>query len=140
MPINANPGSKLNISLKLDMGLPESERPFFVSQFLTARESRKIERDLGALSLEIDEDKAIAGVEAVILSVVTGWDRMKLRGEPVEWGTPLHDFLSYGEIWELARELTNAPLVTENDKKKSLSQPTTTQGNSATDAITKANA
>lgn len=124
MPLCAEPTDTLPYSLTTDAAKPEAERPVFVFQHLTERESRKVRRLINS-AYEIrstDEDKAAALLGEAIAVGLVDVRRVKFRGQPVTVKQEPQDYLKTGELWELAWATLTAPMPTTEEKKSSESE------------------
>lgn len=140
MPLSADPDDVLDLWLAVDEQKPLAERPTFQMRFQTERESRAYRRALLSSRDETDPEKSADLVDAAARAQLIGWKNMKLRGADVPYPTPLSEFLSTSEVWELAYAILRRPQLEEEAKKKSLSPSIDARASSAKDAPTPANA
>lgn len=134
MPINANPDSYVKVSLSSDSEIPEDKRPKFLVRFATDKESHEINRLFDQAATETDIAKARDLRQQAISIGIAGWENVKFRGQEVNPGTPIEEFLTASEAWELVELMIKTPRLTEDDKKKSSSPSTTKPASSAPDA------
>lgn len=122
MPLCENPDATIPYVLKLDRDKPEGMRPTFHLRFLTFREDRQLEAIQSQMGTATGDEEIRLANEA-IHTTLARWEGMKLRGEPVtyEKGKDVTVFLTPNEVFELANAARLEPIVTERDRKNSVS-------------------
>lgn len=120
MPIGSDPSDTVPVVLKIDQAKPDP-KPTFRVRFLTDREARKADALVRAAHhdrAEQEYDAADAKLDELFAMALIGWENVTHRGEARQHGADKPaDFLSPGELLELAGQCVTAPLITERDRR-----------------------
>ena len=143
MPLALDPAQTVPFSLAVDKDKAEEVRPTFLLGYLTCRQTLSYETLVKQAADALpDQAKSNTFLNQALALLIRGWKNL---GDfqwkvDIENGvlTALDDMLTVEEKWEFAFAGRKAVRLSEDDKKKSRSQPAIATAESATAAETSA--
>ena len=118
MPRSLDPNARLTMVLACDVDKSKETQPRIFAKHPTLNQQRKLIGTLSSIDSGSMLDKFDAIVDAAAL-LLTGWENI-----PVEFSRDtIGDVLSLEEIVEVLSFLVSSTQLTDDDKKKSESQP-----------------